>query len=291
MTTRLPSALVESVWLEANLPNVTVIDASWHFASTGRDADAEYLEGRIPGARRFDIDGEGFSDKGAPLAHTIPSDASAFGAAAAKIGVRAGKPVVIYGKNENYFGVTRAWWLFRTFGKMDVAVLNGGFKHWKGPVESGEPPPLSIADGDTVFEAVLNRKLVRYMPEMVVHSRENDALIIDVRGAGRFAGTSAEPRPGLREGHIPGSINVPYGGVTNDDGKFLSPEDLRAFFEKNHVPLGDKERTIVASCGSGVSACNTALALHVADGQDIAVYDGSWTEYGREASNPVSKSE
>ncbi len=281
-------ALVDVTWLKENLARVTTLDASYHLASTGRDADAEFIAARILGARRFDIDAPGLADESSPFPHMLPS-ASDFGKSVRALGVRASKPVVVYSKNDNYFGASRAWWMFRVFGKKDIGVLHGGWDQWKGPVESGQLKSLPDDEPEDVFEAVFNSDLVRTLEQMVTHSRTKDATIVDVRSAERFAGSAAEPRPGQKEGHIPGSLSLPYRKLLQN-GFFKSQDELCACFEQHGILL-DQGRPLAITCGSGVSACNLALAMHVAGAKClVSVFDGSWTEYSR-SEYPVEKLE
>lgn len=186
--------------------------------------------------------------------------------------------------------------MLRLYGKRDVAVLNGNWPCWLelgASTESGPAPPPAVVDDADVFVPEFQAELVRDMAQMVAHAGAHDAVIIDARGKARFIGAAAEPRPGLLDGHIPGSLSLPYREIVDDAGRLLPLDDLRAYFAKKGVPLGGDAdgKPVVATCGSGVTACTLALGLFVADGQEVAVYDGSWTEYGKHTDNPVETGE
>lgn len=276
-------ALVDGNWLKENLKRVTTLDASYHMASTGRNAEDEFIAARIPGARRFDIDR--ISDLSSQFPHMLPN-ADEFTKSARELGVRASKPVVVYSRNSNYFGASRAWWMFRVFGKNDVGILHGGWDHWQGPVESGVLKSDPEFESEDVFLASFNASLVRTTDQMVKHSREGDAIIIDARSEERFSGIGSEPRPGQKHGHIPGSISLPYQELLRN-GFFRAPSVLRKIFEKRGIPL-NSNRQMAITCGSGVSACNVAVAMHIVGSlHPASVYDGSWTAYSK-TENPVA---
>ena len=274
--------LVETEWLAERLdaPDIVVLDASLHLPTTGRDAKAEYLAVHIPGALFFDIDD--IADETSPLPHMLPSTVK-FASRVKKMGVGDGARVVVY-DSEGLYSAARAWWMFRIMGHGDVAVLNGGLKKWKAegrPLEDGEAPRRTPRHFTPRFHA----ELVRDAAEVRALIGSPAAQIVDARSAGRFEGRDADPRPGLRQGHIPGSRNVPFATLLNADGTLKPAAELATVLAKAGVEV---ERPVVATCGSGVTAGIVALALAVLGRPDAAVYDGSWVEWGADPSLPLA---
>jgi thiosulfate/3-mercaptopyruvate sulfurtransferase len=274
--------LVETGWLaeHLNAPDIVVIDATMHLPATGRDANAEFLVGHIPGALRFDIDG--IADETSPLPHMLPTTVK-FASRMKQMGIGDGARVIAY-DSLGLYSAARAWWMFRVMGHDDVAVLNGGLRKWKAegrPVEDGAPARRTPRHFTPRFHA----ELVRDLAEVQALVGGKAAQIVDARSAARFEGREPEPRPGLRAGHIPGSRNVPYAALLNADGTLKPAAELRAAFAAAGVDTG---RPVVASCGSGVTAGIVALALAVLGRPDAAVYDGSWVEWGAEPGPPIA---
>jgi thiosulfate/3-mercaptopyruvate sulfurtransferase len=275
------SWLTETDWLASELdaPDIVIIDGSWHMPSDGRDARAEYLEEHIPGAIFFDIDE--IADSKSPLPHMLPPPEK-FSSRMRSMGIGDGSRIVVY-DTSGMFSAARVWWTFRVMGFDDVTVLNGGLPKWKReglPIESGEPAPRSTRH----FTSRRNADLVRDVYDMKSIIKDHSAEIVDSRSADRFAGKVAEPRPGVRSGRIPGSINVPYGKLVNADGTLKSKLELERVFARAGVDLG---KPIVTSCGSGITASLLALALAEIGHRRTAVYDGSWSEWGADQSLPV----
>ena len=273
--------LVSADWLAAHLtdPNVIVLDASYYLANHKRDADAEFLAGHIPGAQRFDVDA--ISDKSNPLPHMLPP-ADQFASRVKKMGIGDGMHVVAY-DSEGLYSAARVWWMFRAMGHEEVRILNGGLKKWKAEaraLEDGEPRSRQPRH----FSAMLNAELVRDVADVRGLIGSKAAQIVDARAAARFEGSVPEPRAGLRSGHIPGSRNVPFATLLNGDGTLKPAAELAAIFAGAGIDTG---RPVVASCGSGVTAGVVALALAVLGRTDAAVYDGSWTEWGADATLPI----
>jgi thiosulfate/3-mercaptopyruvate sulfurtransferase len=268
-----PRLLASTDWLAAHLdsPDVRVVDASWHMPDTGRDARAEYQAAHIPGARFFDIDA--IADLQSELPHMAPPPEK-FVSAVRAMGIGDGHRVIVY-DSAGLFSAARVWWMFRLFGKEDVAVLDGGLKKWRAegrPVE--DMPPLQR---DRHFTARRDASLVRDVTQVAAHAKLGDAQIIDARSPGRFRGEEPEPRPGLRSGHIPGAKNVHYATLLNPDGTMKSLEETRVLFEAAGV---DVTKPSVTTCGSGVTAAILSLALERLGNRQHALYDGSWAEWG-----------
>jgi len=279
MTARLPT-VVTTEWLakELGAPDLRVLDGTWHMPQLRRDARAEFAQGHIPGAVFFDIDA--IADPTTTLPHMLPT-AEAFAAAVGDLGVGSGDRVVVY-DTRGVVSAARVWWTFRVFGHDSVAVLDGGLRAWKAegrPLETGAPTPPRRE-----FHARRRPELVRDLDAMRRNLVTRAEQVLDARSRGRFAGTEPEPRPGLRGGHIPGSLNLPYETLYRPDGTLLPPEGLRAAIEAAGVDLG---KPITTSCGSGVTASVLALALHLAGAPRVAVYDGSWTEWASQHDTPV----
>ena len=279
---RLPDPLVSTECLAASLcaPDLRVVDATFYLPHLKRDARAEFEQAHIPGAVFFDIDA--VADHSIPLPHMLP-DPAAFADAAGALGIGSGDRVVVYG-GKGLIASARVWWTFRVFGHQSVAVLDGGFGKWRKegrPVEAG-----SASLAQRRFAAVYHKDLVANLSRMLAVLERRDAQIVDARSRGRFAATEPEIRPGLRGGHIPGSMNLPYGDLFRaDDDAMLPVDEVRGAFQRAGF---DPERPVVATCGSGVSAAVLARALYRLGRRDAAVYDGSWTEWGGRADTPIA---
>jgi thiosulfate/3-mercaptopyruvate sulfurtransferase len=274
--------VVSTAWLAERLhePDVRVVDATWYLPHLGRDARAEFQQAHIPGAVRFDIDA--IADPAPGLPHMLP-DAATFGEAVGALGIGDGDRVVVYG-GRHLVASARVWWTFRVFGHEGVAVLDGGFTRWRDegrPVEAGEPTP-----GRRRFTARFRPELVTALDALRRNLATHRQQVVDARSAGRFRGTEPELRPGLRGGHIPGSLNLPYDRLFHPDGTLMSRDELEGLFAAARVAL---DRPLVTTCGSGVSACVLALGLHRVGRPDVAVYDGSWTEWGGRDDVPVER--
>jgi thiosulfate/3-mercaptopyruvate sulfurtransferase len=277
----IPTGLVSTEWLAEHLgrAGLRVLDASWYLPSSGRDPRAEYAAGHIPGALFFDLDA--VSDPATPLPHMLPH-ADAFARAMTELGLRDEDDLVVYDGSGANLSAARAWWMFRVFGHPAVAMLDGGLGKWRGEGRTLEPGTVALPPGR--FTAQLDRAAVRELGDIRANLDTQRELVVDMRPAGRFAGADPEPRPGLRGGHIPGSRSLPHGELVAPDGTLLPPDALRRRLAAAGVDL---TRPIVATCGSGTSACTLIHALHLLGHDQASLYDGAWTEWGGRGDTPV----
>ena len=262
------SNLVSTEWLAAHLNDVVVLDATWHMPSLKRDAKEEFAAAHIPGAHFFDLDQT--SDATTTLPHMLPR-AGDFAAAMGALGIGDDTMVVAY-DSYGLFSAARCWWMFKVFGHEKISVLNGGLKKWLAEgrnVESGEP----LAPQAKHFSATLNSKMVRSMEEVA----QSKSQIADARSAARFRGEEPEPRAGVRPGHIPNARNVHYAGLLAADGTMRPLKDLATKFADAGI---DTAKPVITSCGSGVTAAILTLALTELGAKDVALYDGSWAQWG-----------
>jgi thiosulfate/3-mercaptopyruvate sulfurtransferase len=272
--------LVSTEWLAAHLgaPDVKVADATWFLPTIERDARAEYEQAHIPGAVFFDIDD--IADATSPLPHMLP-DAVKFSSRMRRLGLGDGTRIVLYDNNK-YSASARAWWMLRLFGHPDVAVLDGGLAKWRAEGRPVTDQP--VVPREAHFTARQNNLLVRDLEQMRANLLSRREQVVDARSRGRFAGTEPEPRAGLRGGHIPGSACLPHLELLGADGTLLPKPELRRRFAAAGVDLS---RPMVTTCGSGVTASTIALALYRLGRDDVALYDGSWSEWGGRGDTPV----
>ncbi|HEX8483120.1 MAG TPA: 3-mercaptopyruvate sulfurtransferase [Allosphingosinicella sp.] len=272
-------SLVTTEWLQAELgaSDLRVIDATLFLPGDPRDARAEYEAEHVPGAVFLDL--EEVSDSSNPVPHMVPPEPK-FASRMASLGLRDGQRFVVY-DNSPLHSAARAWWMLKSFGAHYVAILDGGLGKWKSegrPLESGRP---QIRHGhfspSLDFGAVADKAFVTGLLGGGSHE------VVDARGAGRFAGDEVEPRPGMASGHIPGSKNLPQGQLFRSDGRWKRGDALRAAFDSAGVDLA---KPMVATCGSGITACVLLFGAHLLGKEDVKLYDGSWSEWGADPATP-----
>lgn len=268
-----PTTLVSTDWLAAHFssPDLRIIDASWYLPQANRDPKAEYDKAHIPGARFFDIDE--IADLQSDLPHMAPP-AEKFISRMRAMGIGDGHQVVVY-DGAGIMSAARVWWLFHLFGKTDTAVLDGGLPKWLAEGREVEDMPPILRDRH--MTVARNAQLIKDVTQVASASKLKDAQILDARSAARFKGEAPEPREGLRSGHVPGSISLPYTDLQNPDGTMKPDAELAAIMAAKGI---DMKVPVITTCGSGVTAAIINLALARLGHRNHALYDGSWAEWG-----------
>lgn len=282
MTSTTDDPLVSTEWLATHLneANVKIIDASFKLPGVLPLPVDDYLAAHIPGAVFFDVDA--VSDHSSSLPHMYP-DQQQFARDVAALGISSNDTVVVYDSG-GWVAAPRAWWMFLSFGHTNIRVLDGGLKKWRAEGRAIETGKASPKPGR--FNATFDSSYVRSKAQLVDNLSSRREQVVDARPANRFDGSAAEPRPGLRGGHIPGSRSVPYGQLFDAaTGTMKSLNDLRAAFDGAGLDLA---KPVVTSCGSGVSAAVLTLALYRLGVRGSALYDGSWSEWGMADGPPVA---
>ncbi|MEJ7932835.1 3-mercaptopyruvate sulfurtransferase [Sphingobium sp. AN558] len=272
--------LVSTDWLAAELgkPDLRIVDASLFLPGTPRDPRAEFEAAHIPGATFLDL--PTLSDPRDPVPGQLPTDALMTRRVQA-LGIDADSRIVVY-DNSPVHSAARGWWMMRLFGiGAGAAILDGGLPKWVAegrPTQSGAASP---APGTAI--ARRDPGPVRNKADLLANVTSAAEQVLDARGAGRFTGEEKEPRPGMASGHIPGSMNLPSSALFNPDNSMKSGEELRALFLKAGV---DFDRPLVTTCGSGVTAAILLAGLETLGKQDVALYDGSWSDWGIDPATP-----
>ncbi|MDX2182920.1 MAG: 3-mercaptopyruvate sulfurtransferase [Gemmatimonadaceae bacterium] len=282
-TLALPMPLVSCEWLRDHLakPSLRIVDASYFLPSAQRDAKAEYAAGHIAGAVFADLDA--LSDATAPYPHTMPS-AERLAPALGRLGIARNHAVVVYDTSGQFFSAPRVWWMLRSIGHSAVSVLDGGLARWRA---LGFPlSQQASAVAPTTYLPAQDAVGFRALADVRAAVDDHVTQIVDARSAGRFHATEPEPRPGVRGGHIPGARHVHYASLVTPSHTLKPAPELATLFTHAGV---DVTRPVIASCGSGVTACAVALALTVLGATDVTVYDGSWTEWGSQPDTPVER--
>lgn len=277
-----PESLVSTEWLAANLhqPDLRIVDGTYYLPMQGKDAKAEYLERHIPGAVFFDIDD--ISDTSSSLPHMLPPPEK-FASRVRRLGIGDGNRIVVY-DGQGMMSAARVWWMFRIFGAREVAILDGGLPKWLAEDRPVDDRPAQLQERH--FTARLDNTQVRSKEQMLRNLQNKREQMLDARSGGRFHATEPEVWPGRRSGHIPGARNLPYGQLLNPaDMSFRGANDLRQLYERAGIDL---KKPVVTSCGSGITACVLAFGLHLIGHRDVAVYDGSWAEWGLPGDTPVA---
>ncbi len=272
-------ALVSTDWLanEMGACDLRIVDASYHLADAGRNAGAEYEAGHIPGAVFMDL--AALVDTGSAIENTIPP-AATFASRMQGLGLGDGSRIVLYDDSAIKTSA-RAWFLLQMFGAHNVAILDGGLAKWRSEGRS-------LQSGQTIlrerhFTVWQNDGVLRNKGQMLANLSSGNEQMIDARSPARFSGDQPDPRPWIGQGHIPGALNMHYAGLFNPDGTYKGRTGLRTAFMAAGLDL---TAPVVTSCGSGITACVLIFGLYLLGKRDVALYDGSWSEWGADSAMP-----
>jgi thiosulfate/3-mercaptopyruvate sulfurtransferase len=272
-------SLVTTEWLakELGASDLRVVDATRFMGGADRDARAEYEAGHIPGAVFMDL--ADLVDPTDPIDNMAPK-AEKFASRMASLGLGDGSRIVLY-DDSPLASAARAWWLLKLFGAHDVALLDGGLAKWKA-----EGRPLEMGNHTLRhrhFTVWRDANVVRTKDQLLANLDSKAEQVLDARPAKRFTGEERDPRPGMAPGHIPGSANLPFSTLFNADGTWKQGDELRAAFTGAGI---DMDRPVITTCGSGMTASALTFAAHLLGKDDVALYDGSWTEWGADPATP-----
>ena len=287
MSTTQASHLVSTDWLAENMdnPDLKIVDSSFYLPTEGKDPRVLFEAEHIPGAVFFDIDA--IADQNTDLPHMVPSAAD-FADMTAALGLGSNHTIVVYDQR-GVFSSPRCWWMFRLFGHRDVKVLDGGLPKWKAEARDVTSTPTEQAEASEKLERLvgdMDRSMIASRADVMDVLGKETHQIFDARPAGRFNGTAPEPRAELRSGHMPGSRNIPSSEMISENGTFKNRDAIQAVFSQQGFDTG---KPVITSCGSGVTAAILALGLSEIGHEKVAVYDGSWSEWGLPGETPVVK--
>jgi thiosulfate/3-mercaptopyruvate sulfurtransferase len=271
-------SLVSTQWLadELGADDLVVLDATMHLPDSPRKSSAEFAQGHIPGARFLDL--VSFVDASSEVPKAVPS-AEQFADRLGQLGIAPDDRVVFYDDSQ-IKSAARAWFIFKLYGFGEVAILDGGFAKWK---REGHPLETGASSATQVEYAVPKRAgRLRSKEEMLTNCSSCSEQVVDARDAARFAGEDGNGS----KGHLPGAVNVHFARLFSEDGTYRSPGQIASIFAAAGIEL---DGPVVTSCNSGMTACVLAFGLHIAGKEDVAVYDGSWLEWGSDPDTPKEK--
>lgn len=272
-------SLVSTEWLanEMGASDLRIVDATRFLPDAGRDAQAEYEAGHIPGAVFMDL-GD-LVDSNSPVENALPQPEK-FASRMQSLGLGDGSRIVLY-DDSPLKSSARAWFMLTMFGAHEVAILDGGIAKWKAEGRALATGKESLRHRH--FTVWQDNKNIRTKANMLANLHSKAEQVVDARPAARFSGDEADPRPGVGSGHIPGSVNLPHSNLFNADGTWKTGDALKSAFADAGVDIA---KPMVTTCGSGMTASVVAFGAHLLGSKDVALYDGSWAEWGADADTP-----